>query len=91
MGYCCEWTGKKFLTGHKVSHSNIKTKQRQQPNLMKKSYFIPELKKSVSLRLSTRAIRTIDKQGGFAKALRQTNPALISPRVAKLRRELAKA
>ena len=38
----CQLTGKKPMTGHKVSHSNVKTKRRFLPNLQKKNFFIPE-------------------------------------------------
>jgi large subunit ribosomal protein L28 len=56
----CQLTGKKPLTGNKVSHSNMKTKRRFLPNLQKKSFFIPETGKSVQLSVSTSAFRNID-------------------------------
>ena len=59
----CMLTGKKPLVGHKVSHSNIKTKMRQLPNLQAKRIWDPVNKRWIKLRLSTRAIRTIDKIG----------------------------
>ena len=59
----CQLTGKKPLTGHKVSHSNMKTKRRFLPNLQKKSFFIPETGQTVQLNVSTSAIRNIDKLG----------------------------
>lgn len=63
MARRCQITGKSSLVGHKVSHSNIKTKRRQMPNLQTKQVFVPELGRTVKLRLSTRALRTIDKIG----------------------------
>jgi large subunit ribosomal protein L28 len=59
----CQLTGKKPLTGNKVSHSNMKTKRRFLPNLQKKSFFIPETGQTVQLTVSTSAIRNIDKLG----------------------------
>jgi len=59
----CQFTGKKPLTGNKVSHSNMKTKRRFLPNLQKKSFFIPETGQTVQLTVSTSAIRNIDKLG----------------------------
>ena len=64
-------TGTGKLKGHKVSHSNIKTKRWQNPNLQERRVFVPELKRFIRLRLSTREIRTLDKLGlvAFAKKL----------------------
>ena len=59
----CQLTGKKPLTGHKVSHSNVKTKRRFLPNLQKKKFFIPETNQWVQLNVSTAALRNIDKIG----------------------------
>lgn len=51
------------MVGHNVSHSNRKTKMRQLPNLKKKRFFNEETNEWVSLRVSTSAIRTINKKG----------------------------
>ena len=59
----CQLTGKKPLTGHKVSHSNMKTKRRFLPNLQKKSFFIPETGQTVQINVTAAAIRNIDKLG----------------------------
>lgn len=56
-------TGKTVLVGHRVSHSNIKTKHRFLPNLQKKRFWSDANKKFVTIRVSTAAIRTIDKIG----------------------------
>jgi len=63
MSRVCQLSQKKPQTGHRVSHSNIKTKHRFLPNIQKKRCWSTELKKFVSLRLSTAAMRTIDKIG----------------------------
>ncbi|MEI7803403.1 MAG: 50S ribosomal protein L28 [Bacteroidota bacterium] len=63
MARVCQVTGKKALSGHKVSHSNIKTKRRFEPNLQKKRFFIPEEGKWVTLKITTSAVRTITKNG----------------------------
>lgn len=65
MSRFCDLTGKGPLVGNKVSHSNIKTKRRFLPNLQKKSFFIPELDKWVDLKVSMKAMRTINKKGIF--------------------------
>ena len=59
----CSLTGVKGLVGNSVSHSQHKTKRVQQPNLIKKRIFIPEENRTVTLRLTTRALRTLNKKG----------------------------
>ena len=63
MARVCQVTGKRPITGNTVSHSNIKTKRRFLPNLQSKRYFLAEENKWVTLKLSTEAIRTINKNG----------------------------
>ncbi len=63
MARVCQVTGKKPVTGNKVSHSNIKTKRRFLPNLQTKRYFLAEEDKWVTLKVSSEAIRTINKNG----------------------------
>lgn len=66
MSKVCELTGKRPMVGHRVSHSNVKSKRRFEPNLIKKKFYIPELDKTVTLKVSTRAMKTIDKLGLYA-------------------------
>ncbi len=63
MSRICEITGKKAIVGHKVSHSNVKTKRRFKPNLKVKKFFIQEENKWITLRVSTSGIRNINKNG----------------------------
>ncbi|MEI6061069.1 MAG: 50S ribosomal protein L28 [Bacteroidota bacterium] len=63
MSRVCELTGKKMIVGNTVSHSNIKTKRRFYPNLQVKRFFIPEEDKWITLKVSTSALRTINKKG----------------------------
>jgi large subunit ribosomal protein L28 len=63
MARVCQVTGKRPITGNKVSHSNIKTKRRFLPNLQTKRYFLAEEDKWITLKLSSEAIRTINKNG----------------------------
>lgn len=63
MSNVCELTGKKAITGHKVSHSNIKTKKKFYPNLLRKTFFIPEENKTITLKISTSALKNISKNG----------------------------
>ena len=63
MARVCQVTGKKPITGNKVSHSNIKTKRRFLPNLQTKRFFFAEEDRWVTIKLSTEALRTINKNG----------------------------
>jgi len=63
MARVCQVTGKTPVSGHKVSHSNIKTKRRFLPNLQTKKFFLAEENKWITLKLTTDGIRTINKRG----------------------------
>ena len=71
MSRKCELSGKGVQSGHRVSHSNIKTNHRFLPNLQTKRFWSPELKKFVTLKVAVSTIRTIDKVGLDAYAKRQ--------------------
>jgi len=66
MARVCQVTGKTPIGGHKVSHSNIKTLRRFLPNLQKKRFFLVEEDKWITLKLTTDAIRTINKNGLYS-------------------------
>ena len=63
MARKCILTGKRPNVANKVSHSNIKTKKRQLPNLQSKRLWLEEEQRWVRLKVSTRALRTINKKG----------------------------
>lgn len=63
MSRVCDLTGKKLMVGNKVSHSNRKSKRKFYPNLQEKKFFIPEENQWIRLKVSTSAIRTINKKG----------------------------
>jgi large subunit ribosomal protein L28 len=63
-------TGKRKLKAQNVSHSNIKTKRWQNVNIQTRRVWVPELERYVTLKLTTRDIRTIDKIGVTAYAKR---------------------
>jgi large subunit ribosomal protein L28 len=90
MARKCELTGKGPTTGNLVSHSNIKTRTRWLPNLQRKRYSVPELGQILTLRLSTAAIRTIDKVGGISNAIRKAKDDQLSEQLLKVKRSLAR-
>ena len=63
MSKVCQVTGKGPMVGNKVSHSNRKSKRRLMPNLQSRRIFVPSENRWVKMRLSTSAIRDIDKRG----------------------------
>jgi large subunit ribosomal protein L28 len=65
-----EITGKRRLAAHNVSHSNIKTRRWQDVNVQTRRLWVPELKRRVTLKLTTHDLRTIDKIGLLAYAKR---------------------
>jgi large subunit ribosomal protein L28 len=71
MSKQCDLTGKRRQIGNRVSHSNVKTKTQNQPNLQEKVVFDPETGTKIKLKLSTRAIKTLDKVGSLSKFLRK--------------------
>ncbi len=66
MARVCLVTGKKPMVGHTVSHSNIKTKRRFLPNLQTKRFYFAEEDRWITMKVSTDAIRTINKNGLLA-------------------------
>ena len=66
MSRVCQLTGKRPISGNNVSHSNAKTKRRFLPNLQKKRFYIPELDRWVTLKVSSHALRSINKLGLYA-------------------------
>ncbi|GAB5551496.1 MAG: 50S ribosomal protein L28 [Saprospiraceae bacterium] len=66
MSKVCQLTGKRPITGNNVSHSKRRTKRRFLPNLQRKRFYVPETEEWITLRLSTSAIRTINKLGVYA-------------------------
>ena len=70
MSRRCAITGKGRQFGNNVPFSHKKTRKSWKPNVQDKKIFVPELGRSVRIRLSTRAMRTMDKKGGLMAYLR---------------------
>ena len=86
----CELTGTKPMVGHKVSHSNIKTKRRFLPNLVKVTLRSDALGQDYQLRIAAHALRTVDERGGLDAFLAKARDEELSARVLKIKREVAK-
>lgn len=63
MAKVCQVTGKKPMSGNNVSHANNRTKRRFEPNLQSHRFFVPSENRWVTLKVTPRGIKTIDKKG----------------------------
>jgi len=90
MARRCEVTGKGTQFGNNVSHANNKNRRRFQPNLQETSLLSDALGRSVRLRLSTNAIRSIEHRGGLDAFLLKARDTELSPRAIELKRQIAK-
>jgi large subunit ribosomal protein L28 len=90
MSRRCELTGKGPLSGHKVSHSNRKSKRRFLPNLCDVSVISDTLGRSVKLRISANALKSIDHRGGLDAFLAKANNDDLSPRALEIKRQIKK-
>jgi large subunit ribosomal protein L28 len=90
MAWRCELTGKTRQIGHRVSHSNRKTKRRFLPNLLNVTLMSDALGRSVRLRVSANALKTVDHRGGLDAFLIKSKDVELSPRVLELKRQVTK-
>jgi large subunit ribosomal protein L28 len=88
MARRCELTGKGVLTGHHVSHANNKTKRRFLPNLKAVSLMSDALERTVRLRISANALRTVEHRGGLDAFLVKAGEHELSTRARLLRKEV---
>jgi large subunit ribosomal protein L28 len=90
MAWRCELTGKTRQIGNRVSHSNRKTKRRFLPNLLNVTLMSDSLGKSVRLRISANALKSVDHRGGLDAFLVAAKDADLSPRALDLKKQVAK-
>ena len=88
MSRRCELTGVGPMTGHNVSHSNIKTKRRFLPSLADTSLQSEALGQSFRLKISNAALRTLDFRGGLDTFLVKARDEVLSPRARKIKRQV---
>jgi large subunit ribosomal protein L28 len=90
MSRRCELTGINRQIGHKVSHSNIKTKRSFEPNLVNVTLTSDALGRSYKMRVTAAALRSVDHRGGLDAFLLKASEDTLSDRAAKIRRDLKK-
>jgi len=91
MSRVCELTGKRVLTGNNVSHANNKTRRRFLPNLQDASLMSDILGRTVRVRLSTRALSTIEHKGGLDAFLLGTPDRRLPETARTLKRQVERA
>jgi large subunit ribosomal protein L28 len=90
MSFRCDLTGKTAQVGHKVSHSNIKTKRRFLPNLRSVTLTSEILGRSIRARVSANALKTVDHRGGLDAFLLKAKDAELAPKMLELKRAIVK-
>src|ERR671929_1569756 len=90
MSRRCELTGKAVLSGHLVSHSNRKTKRKFLPNLVNVTLQSDALQRSVRLRISANALRSVEHRGGLDAFLAKADENELSQRARLLKKQIAK-
>ena len=90
MSRRCELTAKGPMVGHKVSHSNIKTKRRFLPNLCNVTFISDALGRNVRLRVSTNAIKSVDHRGGLDAFLLKAKDTELSQKAVLIKRAIQK-
>lgn len=91
MAKRCQITGKGVMTGNNVSHANNRTRRRFLPNLQQTTMTSEILGRKVSLRVTTNAIRTVEKHGGLDSFLLQARNAELADEARALKREILAA
>ena len=91
MARRCELTGKEPMFGHNVAHSNVKTNRRFDPNLQKATLYSDALRRKISLRISTRALRSVSRAGGLDPYLLRADDAKLAPEGLRLKRQVKRA
>ena len=90
MSRRCDHTGKAVLVGHKDSHSNIKTKRRFLPNLLNVTMMSDALGRSIKLRVSANALKSVDHRGGLDAYLLRAKSETLAPRMRDLKQQIEK-
>jgi len=91
MARRCELTGKGVMAGNNVSHAKNRTRRRFLPNLHQTSLLSDALGRTIRLRVTANALRTVEKRGGLDKFLDDAKDSALSLKARRLKRQIAKA
>ncbi len=91
MSRKCDLTGKSVQTGNNVSHAKNRTKRRFLPNLNNVSLSSETLKKSFKFKISSSALRTVDKLGGLDEFLKKADDKKLSNEALKVKKDIIRS
>ncbi len=91
MAQRCQLTGKQPQFGHNVSHSNVKSNRRFNPNLQRTKLYSDALRRPVAMRVSTRALRSVIRAGGLDAYLLRTADIKLAPEGLRIKRRVKRA
>ncbi len=91
MAQRCQLTGKQPQFGHNVSHSNVKSNRRFNPNLQRTKLYSDALRRPVPMRVCTRALRSVIRAGGLDAYLLGTADTKLAPEALRIKRRVRKA
>ena len=90
MSRVCEISGKRVMSGNNVSHAKNKTKRKFIPNLQNVKLFSKILNKFINMKISIRALRTVEKNGGLDEYLTKTSNRALAPEAIALKKSIIK-
>lgn len=90
MARVCELTGKRVMSGNNVSHANNRTRRRFLPNLTKATLMSDTLGRSISLRISAHALRSVEHNDGLDNFLLKARDGDLSAAALKLKKDIKK-
>ena len=90
MSRVCEISGKSVMSGNNVSHAKNKTRRKFIPNLQSVKLFSKTLNKSINMKISVRALKTVEKNGGLDEYLTKTSNRTLAPEAIALKKSILK-
>lgn len=90
MSRVCEISGKSVMSGNNVSHAKNKTRRKFIPNLQNVKLFSKTLNKFINMKISVRALRTVEKNGGLDEYLTKTSNRVLAPEAIVLKKSILK-
>ena len=90
MSRVCEISGKKVMSGNNVSHAKNKTKRKFLPNIQNVKFFSKILDKFISMKVSVRALKAVEKNGGLDDYLSKTNNRVLAPQAIAIKKSIQK-
>ena len=90
MSRVCEISGKRVMSGNNVSHAKNKTRRKFIPNLQNVKLFSKILNKFINMKISVRALKTVEKNGGLDEYLTKTSNRVLAPEAITLKKSIIK-